>query len=311
MTALPVAAGPAGPSLKVRLRRAERARQWRAFALIGPLLLFLAFTFLIPLAGMLWRSVDDWEVPRVLPRTAAAIGGWDGAGLPAEPVYAALAEDLMQAYRERSTAVAAKRLNYAQQGFRTLLMSTARQLKAMPPEGGARDALAAIDPAKDVEWRQYPADLLGLAVEKREIQALADGDPLVWRHTKNPQMVEITNNVCGEFATRTCCLVGLRGSLLRDNRPAAKALTTALIEAQHAAYADLRAAAAAYAPFAPKFPVEELEAMLRSHAHNVTPTGDELRQQLALYTDELKSVSVIKRSTDSQRFAGRITVDLA
>ncbi|WP_377807197.1 ABC transporter substrate-binding protein [Azospirillum sp. A29] len=168
-----------------------------------------------------------------------------------------------------------------------------------------------LDPNKDVEWRQFPADLLGLAVEKGEIHAIADGDPLVWSQTKNPQMVEITNNVCGEFATRTCCLVGVRGSLLRDNRPAAKALTAALIEAQHAAYADLRAAAAAYAPFAPKFPVEELEAMLRSHAHNVTPIGDELRQQLALYTDELKSVSVIKRSTDSQRFAGRITVDLA
>ncbi len=167
-----------------------------------------------------------------------------------------------------------------------------------------------IDPAKDVEWRQYPADLLGLAVEKGEIQALADGDPLVWRHTQNPELVEITNNVCGEYSARTCCLVGVRGSLLRDNRPAAKALTAALIEAQHAAYADPRAAAAAYAPFAPKFPAEDLEAMLRSHAHNVTPVGDALRQQLALYTDELKSVSVIKRGTDSQRFAGRITVDL-
>lgn len=147
MTALPVAAGPAGPSLKVRLRRAERARQWRAFALVGPLLLFLGFTFLVPLAGMLWRSVEDWEVPQVLPRTSAAIAGWDGAGLPAEPVYAALAVDLVEAYRERTTAVAAKRLNYAQPGFRTLLMGTARRLKDPPPEGQAREALIAIDPA--------------------------------------------------------------------------------------------------------------------------------------------------------------------
>lgn len=166
------------------------------------------------------------------------------------------------------------------------------------------------DPTKDVEWRQYPGDLLSLAIDKGEIQALADGDPLVWRYTKQPHLTEITNNVCGEYSTRTCCLVGVRGSLLRDNRPAAKALTAALIEAQHAAYADPRAAADAYSPFAPKFPVEELEAMLRSHAHNVTPVRDELRQQLALYTDELKSVSVIKPSVDSARFAGKITADV-
>mgnify|MGYP001809721987 CR=1 FL=1 len=168
-----------------------------------------------------------------------------------------------------------------------------------------------IDPVKEVEWRQYPGDLLGLAVEKGEIQALADGDPLIWRHTKNPELVEITNNVCGEFATRTCCLIGVRGSLLRDNPAAARGLTTALIEAQHAVYADPVAAAEAYAPYAPKFPVEELAAMLRSHAHNVTPVGQDLRQQLALYVDELKSVSVIKPHIDSAKFAGKITVDLA
>src|SRR5690606_13541254 len=32
-----------------------------------------------------------------------------------------------------------------------------------------------IDPNKEVEWRQYPADLLGLAVQKGEAQALAAG----------------------------------------------------------------------------------------------------------------------------------------
>ena len=34
-----------------------------------------------------------------------------------------------------------------------------------------------IDPIKDVEWRQYPADLLALAVEKGEVDALAENDP--------------------------------------------------------------------------------------------------------------------------------------
>ena len=34
-----------------------------------------------------------------------------------------------------------------------------------------------IDPERDITWRQYPADLLGVAVDKGEIHAIADGDP--------------------------------------------------------------------------------------------------------------------------------------
>ena len=46
---------------------------------------------------------------------------------------------------------------------------------------------AGIDPERDVSWRQFPGDMLGLAVEKGEAQAIADGDPnllLVQRHVQ-------------------------------------------------------------------------------------------------------------------------------
>ncbi|MGQ9365002.1 ABC transporter permease [Azospirillum sp. ST 5-10] len=133
--------------LKVRLRRAERMRRTKALALVVPLLLFLLFTFLVPIAGMLWRSVDDWEVAEVLPRTAVALAAWDGRGLPEEEAYAALAADLKEAYEARTVAVAAKRLNYAQPGFRTLLMGTARRIKTLPEPGQAKAALLDADPA--------------------------------------------------------------------------------------------------------------------------------------------------------------------
>jgi len=35
-----------------------------------------------------------------------------------------------------------------------------------------------LDPTQEVEWRQYPANLLALAVDKGEVQALAEIDPL-------------------------------------------------------------------------------------------------------------------------------------
>jgi NitT/TauT family transport system substrate-binding protein len=50
--------------------------------------------------------------------------------------------------------------------------------------------------------------------------------------------------------------------------------------------------------------------MLRSHNHHHHPVGAELKKELQLYTDELKMVNVIKKSTDSTKFAERIYVDV-
>src|SRR2546422_6127499 len=88
---------PTEVPLKRRLKRAERRQQFKALALVLPLLLFLLFTFLGPLAGMLWRSVDDWEVRRVLPRTVTVLADWDGKNVPDEKAYATLAGDILAA----------------------------------------------------------------------------------------------------------------------------------------------------------------------------------------------------------------------
>jgi len=133
--------------LKRRLKRAERARQLRALGLVAPLLLFLLFTFVVPIAGMIWRSVDDWEVPQVMPHTVAALSTWNGQGLPEEKAYAALAGDLQAARAAGTIGIAAKRLNYVVNGFRTVLTSTARNLKTAPEPGTAKDTLIAINPA--------------------------------------------------------------------------------------------------------------------------------------------------------------------
>ncbi|MGX8013645.1 ABC transporter permease [Mesorhizobium sp. ORM8.1] len=134
-------------SLKRQLKRAERARQLKALAMILPLLAFLLFTFLGPISGMLWRSVHDWEVPKILPRTVAALANWNGKDLPGEQAYAALATDIMEARDAGTIAIASKRLNYKMTGFRTILSSTARKLQAGPPAGTAKEALSNINPA--------------------------------------------------------------------------------------------------------------------------------------------------------------------
>src|SRR5208282_1759991 len=47
----------------------------------------------------------------------------------------------------------------------------------------------------------------------------------------------------------------------------------------------------------------------QSYSHN-HPVGANLKKQLVLYTDELKAVDVIKKSTDSAKFAERIYLDV-
>jgi putative spermidine/putrescine transport system permease protein len=69
-------------ALRRRLRRSERLRQGQAALLVAPLFLFLLVFFLMPIAGMLVRSIDNPELRTVMPHTAALIRDWTGEGLP-------------------------------------------------------------------------------------------------------------------------------------------------------------------------------------------------------------------------------------
>ena len=135
----------AEPNLKQRLARAERVNKLKSQALILPLLLFVLLTFLVPIASLLWRSVENPEVVNTLPRTLAALAEWNGRGLPAEPAYQALAEDLYQARREQSLGDLSKRLNMELAGYRSLLTKTARALPFREVPVSYQDALEALD----------------------------------------------------------------------------------------------------------------------------------------------------------------------
>ena len=167
-----------------------------------------------------------------------------------------------------------------------------------------------IDPDSDVQWKQYPAPLLGEALRKGEVQAIADGDPTIWNIRENDHLIEVSNNLCGDYANRVCCVLGVRGSLIRQDRAAAKALTQALLEATEWTADHPAEAAAIFAPNAPGANVEQLTAMLKSHTDHHHPVGDAFAKEIALYADDLKTVGVLNASTDSDRFAKRVFTDV-
>lgn len=168
-----------------------------------------------------------------------------------------------------------------------------------------------IDAERDVEWRQFPGELLRAAVEKGEAHALADADPKTFAWLKDGKFTEISSNLHGEFAERTCCILGIRGSLIRSERAVARALTAATIEAQDYLVHHPEISARIFSRFAPpNSPIEDLTALVRYHTHGNHPIGNDLKAQLRLYADELKAVAVFKPNTDSARFADRVYADV-
>ena len=45
-------------------------------------------------------------------------------------------------------------------------------------------------------------------------QALADADPLTFLWLKEGKLNELATNLSGEYASRTCCVLAIRGSLI-------------------------------------------------------------------------------------------------
>jgi NitT/TauT family transport system substrate-binding protein len=167
-----------------------------------------------------------------------------------------------------------------------------------------------IDPIKDVEWRQYPVEVLPLAVDKGEVDAIADNDPRTYLWLKGGNLNEVVNNLSGEFAERTCCLLAVRGSLVREERTVAAALTRSILEAGDLISRNPTDAAAVYAGYGGRGSLDDLASMLRSHTHHHHPVGATLKREISLYTEELKRVHVIKPSVDPARFADRVFADV-
>lgn len=117
--------------LKNKLRRAERMNYLRSYLMIGPLFLFIAVTFLVPIGMMLYKSVYDPVISRHLPETVAQLRGWDPArqAVPDAAAFDALAADMAAAAHQDAIPKIASRLNFESGGMLSLFMRTARMVK--------------------------------------------------------------------------------------------------------------------------------------------------------------------------------------
>jgi NitT/TauT family transport system substrate-binding protein len=169
-----------------------------------------------------------------------------------------------------------------------------------------------IDPDADVQWRQYPADLLYVAASKGEIQVIADGDPTVWLLKKNNpgKLTDLATNLSGEYADKTCCVIGARGELVRNDRKTVAGVARAIVQASDWVADNPNESAKLFARYAPKISVEDLQALLGTLTHHNHPTGQALRDTVTYYANDFRVLNVLKATTDPKRFADHVVVDV-
>ena len=117
-----------GIPLEQSLKKAERKNKLKAVLLVAPLFLFILIIYIFPIGDMLFRSVDDRMITKMLPKTFDAMEKWDGNDLPDEPVYKGLYEDLTYLKQNKTYGKIIARLNYEKSGFSSLIKKTVRKI---------------------------------------------------------------------------------------------------------------------------------------------------------------------------------------
>ena len=132
-----------GIPLKVSLQKSERRNKVRAFLLVAPLLFFILVTFLVPIADMLVRSVDDRQINTVFPKTFEVYKKWDRQGLPPEEVYKTMFFEIKNS-EGYSIGKASTRMNYSKSGWKSLLKKSKRKFKKIE-SGPYKEQMIAVD----------------------------------------------------------------------------------------------------------------------------------------------------------------------
>ena len=167
-----------GIPLEVSLKKVERKNKFKAFLLVAPLLFFLLIVYISPIASMLFTSIDDRMVTKMLPKTFKSMEKWDGKNLPSEEVFESFYKDYKLLIEEERAGKLSTQLNYEKNGFKSILKKYGRKLKNFE-EGNYKEQTMSVHKRwTDVEyWRAiqrrapsytYSKYLKGLDMYKNE-----------------------------------------------------------------------------------------------------------------------------------------------
>ncbi len=167
-----------------------------------------------------------------------------------------------------------------------------------------------IDPGKEIDWRVFPAGELGLALDKGEVDAVADSEPigsLLFAEGKVRNVADQAKDA--PYKDEYCCAVIVNGKFLAANPKAAAAATRALLKA--AKWVEANPAAAARLSVEKKYLASnpELNTVAISHLRYV-PSVSGAEAAVSSAAAEMKIAGMLAPTTDVPELAKRAFVHL-
>ena len=162
-----------------------------------------------------------------------------------------------------------------------------------------------IDPGKEITWRVFPAGELGLALEKGEVDAVADSEPIGSLLIAEGKVRNVADQAKDPpYKDEYCCAVIVNGKFLAANPKTAAAATRALLKA--AKWVEANPAAAARLSVEKKYLASnpELNTVAISHLRYV-PSVSGAEAAVNSAAAEMKIAGMLSPSTDVPSLAKR------
>jgi NitT/TauT family transport system substrate-binding protein len=167
-----------------------------------------------------------------------------------------------------------------------------------------------IDASREIKWIVFPAGELGLALDKGEVDAVADSEPIGSLLLADGKVRNIADQATDDpYKDEYCCAVIVNGKFLSKNPKAAAAATRALLKA--AKWVETNPAAAARLSVEKKYLAStvDLNTISISHLRYIpSVSGAEAAVQSA--ATEMKKAKMLSPTTDVADLSKRAFVHL-
>jgi sulfonate transport system substrate-binding protein len=167
-----------------------------------------------------------------------------------------------------------------------------------------------IDPSKEITWLVYPAGELGLAIDKGDVDAVADSEPIGSMLVAQGKVRNIADQAVDmPYADEYCCGVLVNGKFLARNPRASAAATRALLKAAKWVDANPKAAAALSVEGKYLASTADQNAFAISHLRYV-PTVLGAQTAVRLAAAEMRKAGMLTPTTDVEALVKRAFVTL-
>src|SRR5438552_3685513 len=162
-----------------------------------------------------------------------------------------------------------------------------------------------IDASKDVTWLVYPTGELGLALDKGEVDAIADSEPIGSMLVAQGKVRNIADQAADlPYSNEYCCAVLVNGKFLARNPKACGAATRALLKA--AKWVETNPAAAAKLSVEGKYLASTTDQNTFAISHlRYIPSVSGAQTAVKLAAAEMKTAGMLSPSTDVAGLAER------